>query len=104
MGIRTIKWKQYITRKKKMKWLTKEHIKKEAQKGKMEALKCSWEHHNQGATCTRGELIDALDKDGYFIGAANCACYHYFGGWTDRNSSINCRIRSSRIVSLSPTG
>ena len=54
-------------------WITKEQV-KEAAKDKKTALQMSYDHHLQGATCTRGELIDAIDKDLFSLDADLCAC------------------------------
>ena len=56
-----------------MKWKTTEEV-KEAAKDKMSALKMSLKHHEQGRDCTRGELVDALDKDIFNTSEKECAC------------------------------
>lgn len=62
-----------------MKWKTTEEV-KEAAKDKMSALKMSLAHHEQGRDCTRGELIDALDRKEFGITSEFCACCKMAGG------------------------
>ena len=56
-----------------MKFMTKEYVKEQSALGVMASLKCSLEHHHQGATCTRGELIDATESQNV-MSPDLCAC------------------------------
>jgi len=57
-----------------MEFMTKEYVKQEAAKGEMASMICSEKHHHQGATCTRGELIDALESEDFSLAESKCAC------------------------------
>ena len=62
-----------------MKWKTTEEV-KEAAKDKMSALEMSLKHHSQGRDCTRGELVDAIDKGLHVLDATLCACCLFSNG------------------------
>lgn len=56
-----------------MKFLTKKQVEKAAKKGHIAAAKCSWEHHNQLATCTEEELRKKIVRLGKYDNILYCA-------------------------------
>lgn len=57
-----------------MDWIMTKQVKQAAKDGEIPAMECSLAHHKQGAECTRGELIDAMDKGLFSLHAYFCAC------------------------------
>lgn len=61
-----------------MDFLTQEHVKQEAAKGELAALKCSLLHHEQGRDAGKVELINALKKGEFELDTKFCACCQKF--------------------------
>lgn len=61
-----------------MNWMTKGHVKQEAVKGEIPALKCSLEHHKQGRDADYVELVEAIENEDYRIDGPLCAACNKF--------------------------
>jgi hypothetical protein len=76
-------------------WITKEQAKEAAEQGKIPALKCSRDHHHQGATCTRGELIDAVKSGQFNIDHELCACCLHYERPNRSKDCLSCPLKNS---------
>lgn len=63
-----------------MDWITIEQVKRAAEQGEMEALKCSLLHHEQGRDADWVELRDAIEDGKFDISYNLCACCISVGG------------------------
>ncbi len=61
-----------------MKWQTKEEVQKAAKGTLLDALKCSREHHQQGAECPYEEAATAVGRE-YLLDEDSCALCVYAG-------------------------
>lgn len=77
-----------------MKWLTDKQVMAAANKGHIEAIRCSLRHWNQLLSATKAELRLALKRDNNPIHGELCAlCRRYFeGGYDALKSTSTCGL------------